>query len=71
MMAHEHKVTAKHREMFAELLRTGNDPISFWCDVLSDESVAVEQRSEAARQLKAYYHPRLAQMGPLIEQFGK
>lgn len=70
-MAHEHKITEKHRAMFAELLRTGNDPISFWCSVLSDENAPIEQRKDAARELKLYYHPRLDGMGALIEKFGK
>jgi hypothetical protein len=32
-------------------------PISFFCDVLEDES--------------AYFHPRLATVGPLIELYGE
>jgi hypothetical protein len=71
MAPHEHTVTEKHREMFAEMLKEGTDPISFWCDVLSDESAPMWARKEAATELKAYYHHRLVGMGPLIEQFGK
>jgi hypothetical protein len=53
MAAHEHMVTEKHREMFAEMLKEGTDPISFWCDVLSDESAPMWARKEAATELKA------------------
>ena len=70
-MAHRHKITDKHRAMFAEMLKEGTDPISFWCDVLSDESAPMWARKEAATELKPYYHPRLARMGPLLKRFSK
>jgi hypothetical protein len=70
-MAHEYKFTDKHRATFDEMLKEGTDPISFWCDVLSDESAPRWARKEAATELKAYYHHRLVGMGPLIEQFAK
>ena len=65
------EITEKHRAMFAEMLKEGTDPISFWCDVLSDEMAPMWARKDAAKELKAYYHPRLATMGSLIDQFGK
>ena len=70
-MTHERKITDAHRVAFVELMSTGNDPISFFCSVLVDENAPMWARKDAARELKAYYHPRLVQMGPLIEQFGK
>ena len=70
-MAHRHKFTDKHRAMFDEMLKEETDPISFWCNVLSDGSAPMWARKEAARELKAYYHHRLVGMGPLIEQFGE
>ena len=69
-MAHEHMITEKHRAMFAEMLKEGTDPVSFWCSVLSDESAPMWARKEAATELKAYYHPRFEGMGALIERFG-
>jgi hypothetical protein len=38
---------------------------------LEDESAPVEQRKDAAKTLRPYYHPRLARMGPLLKEFGK
>ena len=68
-MSGELKVTDKHWAMFAELLRTGNDPVSFFCSVLADEKASDERRREAAQELLPYYHPRLAKMGPLLRRF--
>ena len=70
-MTRKHELTDAQRVAFVELMSTGNDPISFFCSVLADESAPMWARKDAAKELKAYYHPRLAQMGPLIEQFGK
>jgi hypothetical protein len=68
-MARRYKVTPDHRKLFAELMATGNDPISLFCDVLEDESAPLPYRRDAARQLKPYFHPRLATVGPLIELY--
>jgi hypothetical protein len=70
-MEHEHKITEKHRALFAQLLKEGTDPVSFWCSLLSDESAPLKEREEAARELRPYYHPWLAQMGPFLQRFGK
>jgi hypothetical protein len=43
-MPRRYEITDKHRSMFAELLKTGNDPVSFFCNVLSDEKASEEQR---------------------------
>jgi hypothetical protein len=56
---------------FIELLKDGPDPIAFFCRVLADESAPVEERRDAAKQLKSYFHPLLAQMGSLLERFGR
>jgi hypothetical protein len=70
-MARRYRVTPDHRKLFAELMATGNDPISLFCDVLEDESAPLPQRRDAARQLKPYFHPRLTtDVGALIELFG-
>ena len=63
------EITEKQRAMLARMLRDGTDPISFFCGVLRDESAPVEARKEAARELKPYYHPRLAMMGPYLKRF--
>ena len=34
-MAHERKITETRDALFAKLLKEGNDPISFFCDVLA------------------------------------
>jgi len=56
---------------FSEMLKDGPDSIAFFCRVLADESAPVEERRDAAKQLKPYYHPLLAQMGSLLERFGR
>jgi hypothetical protein len=66
-----YKITAKRRAMFAEMLKEGTDPVSLFCDVLSDEKASYEQRHEAAKNLQPYYHARLAKMGPRLKRFAK
>jgi hypothetical protein len=39
--------------------------------MLEDESAPLLQRRDAARQLKPYFHPRLATVGSLIELYGE
>jgi len=39
--------------------------------VLEDESAPLQQRRDAARQLKPYFHPRLATVGSLTELYGE
>ena len=53
---------------FAELMDTGNDPISIFCDTLEDESASLSQRRDAARRLKPYFHRRLAAVGALMSR---
>ena len=55
---------------FIDLLKDGPDPIAFFCRVLADESAPVEERRDAAKQLKAYYHPLLSQMGRFPSTLG-
>jgi len=71
IMSSDSKLTDKHRAMFAEMLREGTDPLSFFCNVLSDEKASDEKRREAAWTLLPYYHARLAKMGPLLRRFAK
>ena len=68
-MAPVDQVTDEHRAQLEELFRTGRHPISFFCDVLADESAPIQERREAAGKLKPLY--RLATMGALIEKFSK
>ena len=70
-MAHEHKITDAHRAMFAEMLKEGTDPVSFFCDVLSNEKASEEHRRRAAKELLPYYHAKLAKMGPLLKRFAR
>jgi hypothetical protein len=70
-MAHEHKITDKNRAMFAEMMKEGTDPVSFFCDVLSDEKAPEERRRQAAKELLPYYHAELAKMGPLLKRFAR
>jgi hypothetical protein len=69
-MAPVDEFTDEHRAQLEELFRTGNDPISFFCDVLADEGASIEDRRDAAEKLKPLYHPKLAKMGALLERFG-
>lgn len=59
----------QRRTPFTDLLKDGPDPIAFFCRLLADESAPIEKRKEAAKILRPYFHPLLAQMGPLIEEF--
>jgi len=54
---------------FTDLLKDGPDPIGFFYRLLADESAPIEKRKEAARILRPFFHPLLAQMGPLLEEF--
>ena len=69
-MARRYRVTPDHQKLFAELMATGRDPISVFCAVLEDESAPLSERRDAARQLKPFFHHRLATLGPLIELYG-
>lgn len=60
-----------HRAQIRRAVAFGEDPISFFCSVLSDATASEKERREAALELLPYYHPRLARMGPLLERFGK
>jgi len=51
-MSRRYKITANHQKLFAELMATGRDPISLYCDVLQDENAPLSQRRDAARRLK-------------------
>jgi hypothetical protein len=68
-MSRRHKITPDYRKLFAELMATGNDSISIFCDTLEDESASLSQRRDASRRLKPYFHRRLAAVGALIELF--
>jgi hypothetical protein len=48
---------------FSELLKDGPDSIAFFCRVLADESAPVEERRDAAKQVKPYYIPCLPRWG--------
>ena len=40
-MSRRHKITPDYRKLFAELMATGNDSISIFCDTLEDESASL------------------------------
>jgi len=63
------QITERQRAVIEQMIKDGTDPISFFCSVLRDESAPMEPRKEAARELKLYYHPRLAMMGPYLKRF--
>ena len=54
-MVRKFAVPDKHRALYAELLRTGSDPISVLCGILADENAATDQRRLTARALRPYY----------------
>jgi hypothetical protein len=60
-----------HREYIRRSVSFGQDPIRFFCDVLSDETASEKARRQAALELLPYYQPTLAKMGPLLERFAK
>jgi hypothetical protein len=43
-MTRRYRVTPDHQKLFAELMATGTDPISWFCDVLEDKSAPLQQR---------------------------
>jgi hypothetical protein len=60
---------ARQQRMLAALRASGHDPISFFCRILTNESVPDVERKEAAEELLPYFHPKLAKMGPLLRRF--
>ena len=65
------RATAAHEAALAALGDFTTDPISFFCDILRDESAPRSEGRDAARILLPYYHPRLDGLGPLLLEFGR
>src|SRR6476660_8793988 len=54
------KRTAERQAMLAAIKASGNDPISFFADLLRNEQAPLELRFQAAKELAPYTHPKLA-----------
>ena len=54
------KRTVQRQQLLANIKASGTDPISFFSDLLQNESVPLELRFQAAKELAPYVHPRLS-----------
>ena len=54
------KATLAHRTAVAALKASGKDPITFFSDLLRNESAPLDLRFQAAKELAPYVHPKLA-----------
>ena len=53
------KRTLERQGLLATIRASGNDPISFFSDLLQNETAPLELRFEAAKELAPYVHPKL------------
>jgi hypothetical protein len=54
------KRTVERAQALAAIKASGRDPISFFADLLRNESAPLELRFQAAKELAPYVHPKLA-----------
>lgn len=54
------KSTAEKRELIKQLIPDGDDPITFWMQLLKNKDTPLEIRMMAARDVAPYRHPKLA-----------
>ena len=53
-------VTREKERLIKQLCPDGDDPITFWMQLLKDKSAPLEVRMTAARDVAPYRHPKLA-----------
>ena len=56
----KNKRTVERANVLAAIKASGKDPVSFFADLLRNESAPLERRFQAAKELAPYIHPRLA-----------
>jgi hypothetical protein len=54
------KKTAERAKIIAAITASGKDPITFFADLLRNESAPLDLRFAAAKELAPYVHPKLA-----------
>jgi hypothetical protein len=54
------KSTREKREKLLKLIPSGKDPLTFFLQVLADETAPFDVRAMAAKEAAPYCHPRLA-----------
>ena len=54
------KVTVEKRKLIQELCPDGEDPVTFWMQLLKDKRAPLEIRMIAARDVAPFIHPKLA-----------
>jgi hypothetical protein len=52
--------TLERAKVLAAIKASGADPVSFFADLLQNESAPLDLRFQAAKELAPYVHPRLA-----------
>jgi hypothetical protein len=53
------KRTVERRQLLANIKASGNDPISFFSDLLQNDAAPLDLRFQAAKELAPYVHPKL------------
>jgi hypothetical protein len=53
------KRTVERQQLLATIRASGRDPISFFSDLLQNETAPLELRFQAAKELAPYMHPKL------------
>jgi hypothetical protein len=56
----KNKRTSERAKILAAIKASGKDPVSFFADLLRNESAPLDLRFQAAKELAPYVHPRLA-----------
>lgn len=54
------KKTVERAKLFDQLKIRGKDPVSFFADILRNETAPLELRFAAAKELAPFMHPKLA-----------
>jgi hypothetical protein len=54
------KATVEKQQIIKQLCPDGDDPLTFWMQLLKDKSTPLEIRMMAARDVAPYRHPKLA-----------
>jgi hypothetical protein len=54
------KVTVQKAELIKQLIPDGDDPITFWMQLLKNKDTPLDIRMIAARDVAPYRHPKLA-----------
>jgi hypothetical protein len=53
------KRTLERQKRIEEMVISGEDPITFFSQIMRDQSAPYLERKDAAKELMNYYHPKL------------